>query len=204
MLKYLTKLRNRLVGLLNGVSKNQSKWTGQPETLADIQSKIDGIDALQEELNHLKSQISIKKKEARQLEKDLVLYAEIIEKKANGFHKTEQKVLTYYGLKQRKAKEKWDYPKEILIPGITNTTDGSGFKVSTNRDLLANGYEWERGESTNPQDMNTYPPMNFYKHSSKKSFIDKNVKAGVRYFYRVRAVNRNGEGPWSVIKSWIL
>ena len=204
MLKYLTKLRDRLLGLLNGVNLYPSKWSGQPETPAEIQSKIEGIDALQEELNHLKTQISIKKKEARKLEKELVKYIKVIEKKATGFHAAEREVLWQYHIKLRKVKEKWHVPKAMLKPKIDYTKDGLGFVVSTNRDLLANGYEWERGEATNPQDMNAYPPMEYYKHSSKKSFADNNVKAGVRYFYRVRAVNRNGEGPWSVITSRIL
>ena len=127
-----------------------------------------------------------------------------MEKKATGFHATEREVLRQYNIKLRKAKEKWHVPKVMLKPEISYTKDGLGFILSTNRDLVAYGYEWERGEATNPQDMHTYPPMEYYRHSSKKSFEDKNVVAGVRYFYRVRAISRNGVGPWSVIVSRIL
>jgi len=204
MLKYLTKVRDRLLGLLNGVNLYPTKWTGQPETPEDIQSKIDSIDSLQEELNHLKTQISMKKKDARKLEKEVVKYIKGMEKKATGFHAEELGALGEYKIKLRKTREKWHVPKTILVPEISITKDGLGFIVTTNRDLLANGYEWERGVATNPQDMNTYPPMEYYRHSSKKSFEDKNVKAGVRYFYRVRPVNSNGVGPWSGIISRIL
>ena len=204
MLKYLTKVRDRLLGFLNGVNLYPTKWIGQPETPADIQSKIDGIDTLQEELYQLKTQISIKKKDARKLEKEIVKYIKGMEKKATGFHAEELGALEEYKIKLRKAREKWHVPKTMLVPEIDISSDGLGFSVSTNRDHLAIGYEWERGESTNPQDMNTYPPMEFYRHSSKKSFEDKNVKAGVRYFYRVHAVNSNGVGPWSGIISRIL
>ena len=39
--------------------------------------------------------------------------------------------------------------------------------------------------------------MQFLKNSVKLSFIDDDVLPGIRYFYTVRAVNRNGKGPES-------
>ena len=67
----------------------------------------------------------------------------------------------------------------------------------TAKDDVADSYEWQKGQGTDPKDTSTIPPMSFFKQTSKTVFIDDEVLKGIRYFYRVRAVNRNGQGPWS-------
>ena len=39
--------------------------------------------------------------------------------------------------------------------------------------------------------------MKLYKTTTKTPFVDDDVFKGVRYFYKVRAINAAGEGPWS-------
>lgn len=39
--------------------------------------------------------------------------------------------------------------------------------------------------------------MKNFKTTKKTSFVDDEVPKGVRVFYRVRAANTNGVGPWS-------
>jgi len=41
------------------------------------------------------------------------------------------------------------------------------------------------------------PPYPFLKSTKKLVYVDDDVEAGVRYFYRVRAVNATGAGAWS-------
>ena len=41
------------------------------------------------------------------------------------------------------------------------------------------------------------PPYPFLKSTKKLLFVDDDVEAGVRYFYRVRGVNATGAGAWS-------
>ena len=67
----------------------------------------------------------------------------------------------------------------------------------TAKDPVAINYEWQKGQGLDPKDMHTIPDMVFFKFTTKIKFVDDNVTKGVRYFYRVRALNRNGQGPWS-------
>ena len=49
----------------------------------------------------------------------------------------------------------------------------------------------------NASDANTIQNMKNFKTTKKTSFVDDEVPKGVRVFYRVRAANTNGVGPWS-------
>jgi len=40
-----------------------------------------------------------------------------------------------------------------------------------------------------------------YKTTTKTTFVDDDVAKAIRYFYRVRAANASGFGPWSEIVS---
>lgn len=79
------KLRARLVGLLNGLTVHAAVWTGQAETVVTIQANIDAIDAMLAGVNSLEDQLSLKRKDARKLEKDLSLVADTIEKQGDWF-----------------------------------------------------------------------------------------------------------------------
>ena len=197
MLIYLNRLRNRLISLLNGVTVHAADWAGQAETPVTIQADIDEVDAIQSEINILEDQLSQKKKAARVLEKEKTLIADTIEKKAIGFHTTNPVVLNDYDIKLRKPREKKPIPTRVHVPELKDDLDGEGFVVSTQFDPDADKYEWEKGTATNPQDTTTVPPMQHYKITSKITFVDDNVSPGVRYFYRVRAFNTTGNGPWS-------
>ncbi len=106
--------------------------------------------------------------------------------------------LVEYGLKPRKSPEKVPPPTNILAIEIQNDTDGEGFILMlAAKDPLADSYEWQKGQGADPKDVNTIPPMSFYKQTSKSTIVDDDVLKGIRYFYRVRALNRNGQGPWS-------
>lgn len=194
---YLMKVRARLVGLLNGLTTHPAIWAGQAETVATIQANIAAIDAMMGDVNSLEDQLSLMRKAARNLQKSLTLVADTVENKAIGFHTAEMEVLVDYDIKVRKPSEKKPVPSKVLIPELADDVDGVGFAVSTQVDPDADKYEWQKGVGLNPKDLNTIPNMVHFKNTSKTIFIDDDVEPGVRYFYRVRAYNATGEGPWS-------
>ena len=197
ILVYLQKLRNRFVGLLNGVTIHAADWAGQAETPVTIQANIDQVDTIQSEINALEDQLSQKKKEGRALETELNLTADTIENKAIGFHTSNPEVLNDYDIKLRKPREKRPVPTAVLVPVLKDDVDGEGFIVSNEVDTDADKYEWEKGIATDATDLNTVPPMQHFKITSKITFIDDDVMPGKRYFYRLRAFNTSGNGPWS-------
>jgi hypothetical protein len=203
MLGYITKLRNRFAQLLNGVTTHPAKWTGQAESPITIQANINQLDLIQKEITQKETELILKKKEARKIEKNLTPIADGIKTKAIGFHNSEPVELQSYGIKLRKAKEKKAVPDKKLGPVIEEDVDGIGFKISTQFDPLAEHYEWEKGESDDPKDLNHIPDLKLFKSTSRISFIDNEIEAGVRYFYRVRAVNRRGKGVWSAVANKI-
>jgi len=201
ILVYLQKLRNRFVGLKNGVTIHIAEWAGQAETPVTIQANIDQVDTVQAEINALEDQLSQKKKDGRTLESELTLIAETIENKAIGFHTSNPEVLNDYDIKLRKPYTKRPVPTAVLVPVIEDDVDGEGFILKNEVDPDADKYEWEKGTAADPSDLNTVPPMQHFKVTSKTKFVDDNVMPGVRYFYRVRAFNTTGNGPWSAAVS---
>jgi hypothetical protein len=198
---YLMKLRARLVGLLNGLTVHAAVWAGQAETVLTIQANIDAIDAMLAGVNSLEDQLSLKRKEARKLDKDLTLVADTVENKAIGFHTAKKELLVDYDIKLRKPAVKKPVPSAVLVPELADDVDGVGFVVSTQVDPDADKYEYEKGVGLDPQDLNTIPKMLHFKITSKTIFVDDDVAPGVRYFYRVRAFNATGEGAWSAAVS---
>ena len=117
---------------------------------------------------------------------------------AYGIYANNLSKLSEYGIKPRKDPNKVPPPTKTLAIEITDDSDGEGFNLSiTSKDDVADSYEWQKGQATDPKDMSTIPPLSFYKTTSKIKFLDDDIIKGVRYFYRVRALNRNGQGPWS-------
>jgi len=201
ILMYLQKLKNRLVALMNGVTLHAADWAGQAETPATIQANIDQIDAMQADINDLDDQLSQKRKEGRTLETELTLIADTIENKAIGFHTTNPEVLVDYDIELRKTPEKRPVPTAVLVPVLEDDVDGEGFIISCEVDPDADKYEWEKGTAEDPTDTTTVPTMQHFKITSKTKFVDDNVMPGKRYFYRLRAFNTTGNGPWSAAVS---
>ena len=201
MLVYLARLRNRLVGLKNGVTIHAADWAGQAETPLTIQADIDAVDAMQADIDSLEDQLSQKRAAAKLLVKDKELIADTIENKAIGFHTSNPEVLNDYDIELRKPRELKSVPTAVLVPELEDDVDGEGFIVSTQVDPDADKYEWQKGTGADPSDTSTIPTMQHYKITSKTKFVDDNVAPGVRYFYRVRAFNATGDGPWSAAVS---
>lgn len=197
MLKYLVNLKNRFFHLKNGMELHPTSWTGQAETPTTVDANMASIDQIQLEIVQKEDELSILKSKARSLESELELVADTIENKAIGFHTTEPEVLVDYDIKLRKPREKKPVPTTVITPELKDDYDGQGFIITIKVDPLADKYEWEKGVADDPKDLNTIPAMSHFKITSKTSFVDDEVAKGVRYFYRVRALNSTGNGPWS-------
>jgi len=200
-MKYLLDLISLFAGLKKGITNNATLWKDQIYTPEFIQSTIDSLQAANDEIETLEGEISRKKKEARLLESEQQAVADKIIKITYGFHADKPEQLIDYGLKLPKAPETKPKPEKQLSVTLIDDTDGQGFIVGTQVDAVANNYEWDKGQGANPADTSTIPEMKFFKYTSKTTFVDDDVAKGVRYFYRVRAVNTAGEGPWSVAAS---
>ena len=199
MLKYLESLQITLKNQKLGVEKHNTDWSGQAETPVIIQSKIVLITELQQDIETLKAQLSQKKKLARTMRKELKLFSDTIRNKAIGFHLAKPELLTDYDIKLRKKYETVPRPTTNHAISIKDTPSGKGFIVFTKSDPLADYYEWQKGIGIDSKDIYHIPPLEFLKSTTKSKFTDNEVENGIRYFYRVRACNRKGEGPWSSV-----
>jgi hypothetical protein len=197
LLSYLIEPKDRLAALKAGMEKNPALWTDLTVTVQDVNGIISGIEAKSAEVENAKQVQALKLSEARDLSGTANKLADKIENLANGFHAENSDKLLEYGIKPKKAKEQKPVPSRILIPIIEDDTDGEGFIVSTQSDANADYYEWQKGSANNPAETSTIPELKNFKTTKKTSFVDDEVAKGIRTFYRVRAANTNGVGPWS-------
>lgn len=198
MIKYIVELITRLTDLKSGITVNLAAWAGQAETPATVQAKIDQLQAKDDEIEGLKETVSVKLAEARTLKNQLEVSADSIEHIAIGIHSQNPEKLVEYNIKLRKPPEPANPPTMIPTVVLDDDTDGDGFKLGVQHPITdATDYEWEKGIAANPADVNTVPPLSHLITTKKLSIVDDQVAKGVRYFYRVRAINRKGNGPWS-------
>ncbi len=197
MLKYLSDERERLLKLKSGMENNSNRWTGQTITPAAVQAKADELDKVGKEVDDLQRLISLKLSEARNLTKSAKRQADSITYIAIGLEDGDPAKLGGYGINLRKEKITKPVPSAAHNIEITDDTDKEGFNVSTNSDPDASIYEWQKGIAADPSRIDAIPEMEYFKATKKSTFVDDDVVKGVRYFYRVRATNSSGVGPWS-------
>lgn len=216
MLKYLQKVKDRLSGLKAGITSNVALWTGV-DTPATVQAEIDLIDTVDNEIEALKDQLSQKLASARTLATNKNEAAEIIEKRAIAIHATDTGKLVEYNISiPDGAGTPRELPVKAIIKSVTDDDDGIGFKIAMqSQGANVDFWEIERGQivpATNPGGGTPgpgtpaggsgattvlQPPYPFLKSTKKLVYVDDDVDAGVRYFYRVRGVNNRGAGAWS-------
>jgi len=197
MLGYLSDVKARLLSLKAGMQKNSAQWTEQTATVLQIDEAVAGIDAIDTEAEQAKNKYELTASSARTRGNEAVKLADKIENLALGFHGETTDKLIEYGIKQRKAATPRPAPSKVLIPTLADDSDGEGFVVSTQKDPSADYYEWQKGSAANAADNKTIPELKNFKTTRKTNFVDDDVPKGIRIFYRVRAANTNGVGPWS-------
>ena len=197
MPKYLQDILNRLTALLNGMTKRADKWTKPDETAEVVQGVITEITNVAKEMSDAKEAYALTQSKARSVQAAAIKKADEIEMAAIAYEKGDQVQLNLYGIEVKKERSKRSTPSTVLQAKVQDDTDGVGFIVSNNSDPVADQYEWHKGVGTDPSKTDVIPEMKLFKVTTKVSFVDDDVQQGVRYFYRVRAVNAAGEGPWS-------
>ena len=198
MKKYLQEIIQEIESMEKGVTTNPADWTNMPVTLVQITAlKTDLIQSANAiETAEATAQIARHDGLAKNAN-GLKLYNQAVDL-AYGIYANNPEKLAEYGIKPRREPSKVPPPTSILAIEISDDTDGEGFILMlAAKDPVADNYEWQKGQGLDPKDMHTIPDMTFFKFTTKMQFVDDNVTKGVRYFYRVRALNRNGQGPWS-------
>ncbi len=196
-MKYLLELIDVFKDLKKGIQAYAAQWTGQTYTAESIQAIIDVLEAANNDVSTAETTLTKAQAAARQIYKEKSAEADKIIKIATGFHADKPEQLIDYNIKLRKIAEAKPRPETVLTVLLIDDTDGVGFIASTQVDPVAKNYEWQKSQGVNPAETNTIPEMKFFKYTTKTTFVDDDVAKGVRYFYRVRAVNTAGEGPWS-------
>ena len=196
-MKYISDVCGRLSKNKDGMEKNQAGWQSQPVTSAMVQASIDALTAKQKAIDDKNLEIAILQREAHTLSAEGNELADRVEALAVGIEGNNPEKLVLYGIKPRKPLVKKPACTTVLQVTLTDDVDGIGFIVAAKTDANADMYEWQKGISADPSKTDVIPEMKIYKTTIKTSFVDDDVAKGVRYFYRVRAVNASGEGPWS-------
>jgi len=218
MRKYLQTVFDRLNGLKSGIGLNSAAWTGQPDTPATVQTEMDTLTTINSEIDQLEDAREQKIAQARALATSKNAAAAIIEKRAVAIHATDPGKLNEYNIAVGPASgQPRPVPAKAVIASIADDDDGIGFKVRTQKLDYVDHFEVERGVAGSgsgtragdsapvptppptPSAPGTVlqPPYPFLRTTKKLMFVDDDVEAGTRYFYRIRGVNTSGPGPWS-------
>jgi hypothetical protein len=197
MLKYLLVSSDRLNSLKNGMESNAVPWQNQSITPATLQQRIDRLAVFGREIDGLKEQLENKQTEAHDYVNECEDFADQVESLVIGIEGTSVTKLRLYGIEPRKEIVRKTRPVKTLIPTIEDDSDGVGFVLSTQSDPDAEQYEWQKGIGADTTKTDAIPEFRHLTFTAKLSYVDDDVPKGIRMFYRVRAVNRAGKGPWS-------
>jgi hypothetical protein len=163
------------------------------------------LDTADSQIEALKDQLAQKQADSQVLAANKNDAAVIIEKRAIAIHATTPDKLIEYNIivpsGQRAART---LPVKASIISVTDDDDGIGFKIAMqSQGEIVDFWEIQRGQIVPATGADStgatvlQPPYPFLKSTKKLLFVDDDVEAGVRYFYRVRGVNNTGAGAWS-------
>jgi hypothetical protein len=201
MPKYISDLTEALKAFKAGVAANAALWAPKGITPESIQTSIDLLAAKNAAIEAAKLALAKAITDARDFQEEKATEFSQMVKIAYGFHADEESKLLDYGLEPRKDAQPHPAPSLRLDVTIEDDTDGQGYILSTNKDPEANMYEWHKGVSTDPTKLEIIPVMAWCKTTKKISFVDDDVVKGQRVWYKVRAQNTAGSGPWSEPRS---
>jgi hypothetical protein len=197
MLKYIQNLVDSLKSVVSGMKKNPEKWANLPVTVQDVESDIAELEKADSDIKDAEQSLTQKREVARTLATAKSSRLSQLQNLAIGLHADNSSKLTEYNIDARKISSAKPVPGKVHIVSITDDVDGIGFILTIAKESEADHYEIEKGEATNVNDLVLAPPFPFFKTTTKTTIVDDDVKKGVRYFYRVRAINPSGSGEWS-------
>ncbi|MBI5216281.1 MAG: fibronectin type III domain-containing protein [Ignavibacteriae bacterium] len=196
-LKYLRVAYERREKQKKGIEANQDKWNGQPDTLESLQADMDALQAKDSQAAEYKRLYRQTVQEGRELAAQINAKADETDNRIRGIHAAEKVKWTEYGLQWERPRVSLEKPAKPLLLTIRDDSDGIGFKIRlVEADDNAELYKWERGVSENPKAI-APDKWEYLTESTTIAIIDDDVTPGVRYFYRVQAVNNKGKGTVS-------
>jgi hypothetical protein len=196
-LKYIQKTYNRRSKQMNGIEKNADRWTGQPDSVDSVKADLTALEASDNRISNLEQQIIQERAAARELCHQIETKADETERRMKGIHANEKEKWIEYGEESAQERQPTVKPQMPLTLTIKDDTDGQGFVITLEKkDENGEYYLFEKGSST---DTKASQPVAWASLAEipRITTIDDNVESGVRYFYRVRASNRKGKGPFS-------
>lgn len=197
---YIKRVYDRFAKLKSGMAQNAAAWAGQPDSPTTMQSELDALSVLDNEIERLEDALKQKVAAAHALLAQKAKDADAIAARAIGIHATEPAKLDAYAIKVgRKRGSSRPVPGKAYITGIKDDDDGMGFKVRIQKLVGAEHFEVQRGVLASTEEGTTVlePPYPFLRTTKRLIFVDDDVRPGTRYFYRVRGVNASGPGAWS-------
>jgi hypothetical protein len=197
MIRYLRDESDRLAGFKKGVVKYPGIWTNNVHTPVSIQAQIDLLDAKEVQIEETKKLLNQQQMEAKVLQQASSKLGDEIENFIYAFYPDEPEKLLDYGLEPRKPYTKKQIPSAKPVLTIQDDKDGEGFILTVTTDPDAEMHDWYKGIGADPTRPDLIPAMTLLKTTKKTSFVDDDVAKGVRVFYKVRATNNKGDGPWS-------
>jgi hypothetical protein len=197
MIRYLREESDRLSGFKSGILKNSTKWAANATTTDTIQSNIDLLNAKEKQIENTQTLLAQQQLEAKTLKLTCSKFGDEVENFIYAYHPGEQEKLLDYGIEPRKSYTKKQMPSSKLLVSIQDDTDGEGFILTTQSDADADMYEWYKGVGADAAKPDIIPVMMLFKTTKKITLVDDDVVKGTRVFYKVRAINSKGEGPWS-------
>ena len=198
MTKYIEEEINKLNALKNGMTLNPALWVGQPVTPAMIDAAVADLLGQDQRIETSKDQLQQFRTGGRQKVEtyDTGIAAKVINL-AVGLHNNDPQKLNEYDIHLRQPGQPLPIPPKAIIAFMRDDDDGIGFKIKVQPLADASAYEWEKGQAPQPNQLVLAPPYTFWRTSSKTQLVDDDVEKGIRYFYRVRAINATGAGEWS-------
>lgn len=198
MIKYLQTVFDRLGELKSGINMFSGQWTNAAAITTAIDDERQSILDKNNEIETADDTLRILRGEGRSLRDAAEIQIENYEKQAIGIHASDSQNLVHYNIEERKDAVPRNRPEVVIALQVKDDSDGIGFALKFNGDPAADRYEIERGQTNTGGDINTIPDnFKIIKTTKKQNYIDDDVDKGTRYWYRVRAVNSQGEGPSS-------
>ncbi len=203
MFKLLQAVYDRLMAVKNGLTANLTRWTGQPDTPESLDALLIQIQVKDQEIKALQVLLNDKREEARKLAAAINKQVDQTERRANGIHAADVERLADYGIHvpgtPSARRTAATVPEKAVIREIMNDDDGEGFVLRHDKLDTADHYEIERGASPADRPNERPSALGFLRTTKKLKNLDDDVVSGIRYWYRVRGVNRRGPGEWSEV-----
>ncbi len=198
MTKYIDDLVKDLVARKSGIEKNAIKWEGMPVKTEDIDSIVVELQTLEKQIDDTVEAAQQLRAKARIMVDENKRKVEKIDNLAYGLHNDDRTQLLSYGITLKSNYTAKSAPGKGFIKSIVDDSDGEGFIIEREVVPNAENYEWDKAQAEDVAITNIdSAKFTHFKVTNRKSFVDDDVKKGVRYFYRFRGFNANGNGAWS-------